>query len=484
MEARKTHYSAFGFLVRAGRCFCDGCSFYLRIGGIRDGRIGEMGQIPPHNLDAEVSVLGSVLIDGDLFERIYAELAAEAFFHAGNRTIWQSMAGLHQRGQAIDLVSVSNELRLAGKLEQVGGMNYLIGLSDHSYGVHAHHYSRIVWEKYMLRRLIESAAASMTRAFEEDGSLKDILQFASKEMVSVALAGSRTDFRSMRELVNESFAFIADITENGGKTLGVRCGFKELDSMVGGLPPGSLNIIAARPSMGKTALALSIAQHVATKEGAAVAVFSLEMSSVQLVARMLCSEARVDMKQMFEGNLKDYEYSRLAEVAGRLEGSSIFIDESSELTISELRRRARRLHAQKKLGLVVVDYLQLMSGPAALRGGGENRQQEIAVISRGLKNLARELEVPVLALSQLSRGVESRPNKRPMLSDLRESGSIEQDADLVMFIYRDEYYNKNSEKTGVAEVIIGKQRNGPVGTVELQFHGAHVRFNDLAKDGY
>jgi len=261
----------------------------------------------------------------------------------------------------------------------------------------------------------------------------------------------------------------------------MRTGFKELDQLTAGLQPSSLNVLAARPSMGKTALALSIGLNAALRENTTVGLFSLEMSGVQLVTRMICSEARVDMSRVRNGQLTDRDFQRLADTAGRMSEAKIFIDDHADMTVMELRSRARRLMAEHDLGLIVIDYLQLMSGHSAGRFGSENRQQEISSISRGLKALARELDVPVLVLSQLSRAVESRPNKRPMLSDLRESGAIEQDADLVMFIYRDEYYDPNSEKQGIAEILIGKQRNGPVGAVELQFHSSHVRFNDLAR---
>jgi replicative DNA helicase len=261
---------------------------------------------------------------------------------------------------------------------------------------------------------------------------------------------------------------------------GLRTHFKELDVMTAGLQASSLNVLAARPSMGKTAFALTIGMNAALREKATVGIFSLEMSAVQLVTRMLCSEARVDMSRVRNGQLSDRDFQRLADTAGKMSEARIFIDDNADMTVMELRSRARRLMAEHGLGLIIVDYLQLMSGSG--RGSGnENRQQEISMISRSLKALARELDIPVLVLSQLSRAVESRPNKRPMLSDLRESGAIEQDADLVMFIYRDEYYDQNSEKQGIAEIIIGKQRNGPVGQLELQFHNAHVRFNDLAK---
>ena len=442
------------------------------------------GRIPPHNLDAEASVLGSVLLDSEVLDRLEGLLSADAFYKEAHRKIWEAMVALRARRDPVDLVTLSEELRQGGELENVGGLSYLVGLSEHTpTAAYADYYGRIVAEKWILRKLIAAAGEAMRMAYDEEGSLEEILDKAGRKVLEVSTQGARSDFRSMKELVHETFERIQLLYENKGQVDGVRTGFRELDSMIGGLTNGSLNIIAARPSMGKTSFALTIAQNVALRgEGAGVAIFSLEMPAVQLVTRMLCSEARIDMNRLRQGQLTDRDFSRLVDVAGRISEAAILIDDTSDLTLMELRARARRLHAQHKLSLIVIDYLQLMSGPGGGKNGGENRQQEIAQISRGLKGLARELNVPVIALSQLSRAVESRPNKRPMLSDLRESGSIEQDADLVMFIYRDEYYNPHSDKAGIAEIIVGKQRNGPTGVVELQFHAQHVRFNDLAKD--
>ncbi|MER3555916.1 MAG: replicative DNA helicase [Meiothermus sp.] len=856
------------------------------------------GRIPPHNLDAEASVLGSVLLDSEVLDRLEGQIAPEAFYKESHRKIWSAMSLLRSRRDPVDLVTLSEELRTRGELEEVGGYSYLVGLSEATpTAAYAEYYGRIVAEKWTLRKLIGAAGEAMRMAYDEVGSLEDILDSAGRMVLEVSTQGAKSEFQIMRELVHETFEHIEWLHENKGQPDGVRSGFRELDTMIGGLTAGSLNIIAARPSMGKcltadtlmdvpgtgeripleeyirrqikcvygvsdngtvrptrvsawidsgikpvwrvttrtgrevkvtghhpflsvegwkplhdlkvgdaiavpralpvfgtddsmsfeqvrliayfiaegnltntsprftntdpvlledfkriiathypqlsvkqdgidyivarkhqpgqrkntpnpltswlrelglmgknahqkrfpdlvwrwdaarlaeflrvlfscdatiytlsdarcprieftvashslaqdvhhtlvrfgiiaklwrktehswrveitepdsvnryqerigwlgeksqrefklhtlrhsnvghlpqsvwnqvkeaaratgisltelarlsgekvpsegynshtrrglpqrrlaayakvldlqhlallgnpdlywdtiakieyvgerqvydltvpdganfiaqdvcvhnTAFALTIAQNVALRENMATAIFSLEMPAIQLVTRMLCSEARVDMNRLRQGSLIDRDFSRLADVAGRLAEAPILIDDTSDMTLMELRARARRLHSQHKLGLIVIDYLQLMSGPGNSKNGGENRQQEIAQISRGLKGLARELNVPVVALSQLSRAVEARPNKRPMLSDLRESGSIEQDADLVMFIYRDDYYNPHSEKAGIAEIIVGKQRNGPTGTAELQFHAQHVRFNDLAKD--
>jgi replicative DNA helicase len=406
----------------------------------------------------------------------------EAFYAEAHRKIYAAMQALRSQGRPVDLVTLSEELSRRGQLEEVGGTAYLLQLSEATpTAAYAEHYARIVAEKWTLRRLIQAAGEAMRLAYEEAGSLDEILDTAGKKILEVALTKTDTEARPMRELVHETFEHIEALFQNKGEVAGVRTGFKELDQLIGTLGPGSLNIIAARPAMGKTAFALTIAQNAALKEGVGVGIYSLEMPAAQLTLRMMCSEARIDMNRVRLGQLTDRDFSRLVDVASRLSEAPIYIDDTPDLTLMELRARARRLVSQNQVGLIIIDYLQLMSGPGSGKSG-ENRQQEIAAISRGLKALARELGVPIIALSQLSRAVEARPNKRPMLSDLRESGSIEQDADLVMFIYRDEYYNPHSEKAGIAEIIVGKQRNGPTGTVELQFHASHVRFNDLARD--
>jgi replicative DNA helicase len=406
----------------------------------------------------------------------------EAFYAEAHRKIYAAMQALRSQGRPVDLVTLSEELSRRNQLEEVGGAAYLLQLSEATpTAAYAEHYARIVAEKWTLRRLIQAAGEAMRLAYEEAGSLDEILDTAGRKILEVALTKTDTEARPMRELVTKTFEHIEALFQNKGEVAGVRTGFKELDQLIGTLSPGSLNIIAARPAMGKTAFALTIAQNAALKEGVGVGIYSMEMPAAQLTLRMMCSEARIDMNRVRLGQLTDRDFSRLVDVASRLSEAPIYIDDTPDLTLMELRARARRLVSQNQVGLIIIDYLQLMSGPGSGKSG-ENRQQEIAAISRGLKALARELGVPIIALSQLSRAVEARPNKRPMLSDLRESGSIEQDADLVMFIYRDEYYNPHSEKAGIAEIIVGKQRNGPTGTVELQFHASHVRFNDLARD--
>lgn len=437
---------------------------------------------PPHNLDAERSVLGSILLDNEVYASLEGKLGPEHFYKEGHRKVWRAIERLFRRAEPMDLVTLAEELRQSGDLEAVGSVPYLIGLAE---GVptaaYADSYATIVREKAVLRDLISASGTILQAAYEQAAPLEQVLDQAESAIFELSTAKRSSFFAGMPELVSDTFQEIDKYFRNPDPVSGLRAGFKKLDEMTAGLQPSSLNVLAARPSMGKTAFALTIALNVALREKKTVGIFSLEMSGVQLVTRMICAEARVDMSRVRSGQLSDRDFQRLADAAARLSESKVFIDDNAVLTVMELRSRARRLMAEHELGLVVIDYLQLMSGSSA-RGGDISRQHEISTISRGLKALARELDVPVLVLSQLSRAVEARPNKRPMLSDLRESGAIEQDADLVMFIYRDEYYDPHSEKQGIAEIIVGKQRNGPTGTVELQFHDAHVRFNDLARE--
>ena len=437
---------------------------------------------PPQNLDAEQSVLGSILLDNEVFATLEGTVRAEHFYKEGHRKVFRGMERLFRKGDPIDLVTLTEELRQSGELDAIGNVPYLIGLADAvPTAAYAESYARIVVEKATLRDLIGASGQIMQSAYDQAMPLEEILDASEKAIFELATAKRSHAFGTMSELVTETFAHINELFSNPDPVSGLRTGFKELDMMTAGLQPSSLNVLAARPSMGKTALALSIALNAALREKKSVGLFSLEMSGVQLVTRMLCSEARVDMSRVRNGQLTDRDFQRLADTAGRMSEAGIYIDDHADMTVMELRSRARRLVAEHDLGLIVIDYLQLMSGTSSGRYGAENRQQEISSISRGLKALARELDLPVLVLSQLSRAVESRPNKRPMLSDLRESGAIEQDADLVMFIYRDEYYDPHSEKQGIAEILVGKQRNGPVGSLDLQFHSSHVRFNDLAR---
>ena len=604
------------------------------------------GKTPPNSLEAEMSVLGAILLDNDVYANLEGTITAEHFYKEAHRKIFKAIERLHRRGDPMDLVMLTDELRTSGELDGVGSVNYLIGLADTvPTAAYADNYARVVTEKATLRELITASGRILQSAYDQAMPLSDVMDQAEQAIFDLTTKKRRTHFEGMRSLVTETFADINERFANPNPVSGLRTGFRELDQMTAGLQPSTLNVLAARPAMGKTAFAMTIALNTALKENAAIGVFNFEMSGIQLVTRMLCSEARVDMSRVRNGQLSDRDFQRLADTAGKLSEAKIFIDDTSDMTVMELRSRARRLMAEHDLGLLIIDYLQLMSGTS--RSTSENRQQEISMISRGLKNLARELDIPILVLSQLSRAVEARPNKRPMLSDLREcvtadtlvdladgtrvpivelvgaqptvlamdaddrvvsarsdkvwrvgprqvfavtltsgavrrttaqhrwytydgwrrleqltpgdrvgtfvnaaevrakapvparpfgialaaargtsavaeraigwdeivsiepagvadvydltvpgpaswlsegvvmhnSGAIEQDADLVMFIYRDEYYDQHSEKHGIAEIIIGKQRNGPTGNLELQFHNSHVRFNDLARQG-
>ena len=443
----------------------------------------EVVRVAPHSVEAEASVLGSILLDNEVLVNHAASLIPEMFYREGHRKIFAAVRALADRGEPVDLVTLTEELRSRSQLDDVGGPAYLVGLADAvPTAAYAEAYLKIVEEKHTLRQLISASGKVMQLAYDAQLPLEELLDRAEQLIFDLSRQRDTSEFQAMDRLVHQTFEYITQLHSSGGIGGGLPSGFHDLDEQTTGLQPGSLNVLAARPSMGKTALSLSIAQNVALRHKKAVAVFSLEMPAIQLALRLMCSEARVDMSRVRSGQLNERDYERLANAAGRLADARLIIDDAADLTIHELRGKCRRIIAQYgALDLVVVDYLQLMT--AGGRGGGENRQQEISTISRGLKSIARELDLPVLVLSQLSRQVESRPNHRPMLSDLRESGAIEQDADLVMFIYRDEYYNQDSDQQGIAEIIIGKQRNGPVGTVKLQFHSQHVRFNDLAAEG-
>jgi replicative DNA helicase len=378
-------------------------------------------RLPPQNLEAEQSVLGSILLDNEVYSAIEGMLTAEQFYKESHRKIYRIFEKLARRGEPIDLVTVTEELRQSNELESIGSVPYLIGLADSvPTAAYAENYAKIVAEKAVLRDLIGASGQIMQTAYDQAMPLEQILDKAESSIFELATNKRSHSFQGMGGLMTETFAQINELFNNPDPITGLRMGFKELDNITAGLQPSSLNVLAARPSMGKTAMALTIGQNAALRDGKTIGVFSLEMSAVQLVTRMLCSEARVDMSRVRNGQLSERDFQRLADTAGRMSEAKVFIDDNAEMTVMELRSRARRLMAEHGLGLVIIDYLQLMSGSNKSAGGGENRQQEISVISRGLKALARELDVPVLVLSQLSRAVESRPNKRPMLSDLRE----------------------------------------------------------------
>ena len=431
----------------------------------------------PHNLEAERSVLGAILIHNDAFN-VAAELIDSGdFFRDAHRRVFDTMVDLNERGQAIDLVTLKDELARSGDLDDVGGAAYIAALVD---GVprstNVEHYARIVKERATLRNLIQSANRILGMAYRAEEDADTLLDQAEQEIFSIAEGRIHTGFVPISDLVQGSFTAIEQLQEHKGLVTGVPSGFVDIDNLTSGFQPADLVIIAARPSMGKTSFALNVAQHVGIKTDRSVGVFSLEMSKEQLFMRMLTAEAEVDSHRFRGGFLSERDYGRLSTALGRLADAKVFIDDSAGLGVLEMRAKARRLKAEHGLDLLVIDYLQLMQG----RGRFENRTQELASISRALKALAKELDVPVLALSQLSRAPESRSDRRPQLSDLRESGALEQDADVVLFIFREEQYDPTPENENLAELIIGKQRNGPTGSVRLAFLKQHTRFANLS----
>ena len=430
----------------------------------------------PHNADAERTVLGAVLVDNQAFNSAAEVLTRNDFYREAHRRIFEAMAALAERSQPIDLVTLKDELIKASALEGVGGAAYLASLLD---GVpritNVEHWSRIIKEKAVLRNLIHASTRIVQECYEAEDDPALLLDRAEKAIFDIAEHRIRQGFVGIREIVKESFRTIDQLSQSKELVTGIPTGFVDLDEKTSGLQKGDLIIVAARPAMGKTSFCLNIAQYASIKTGETVGIFSLEMAKEQLVLRMLCSDARVDSHRLRTGNLQEKDWARLAKAYADLSSSRIFIDDSATLTPLEMRAKCRRLKAEHGLSLVVVDYLQLMSGA----GRVENRQQEIASISRSLKGLAKELSVPVVALSQLSRAPEARTEKRPQLSDLRESGGLEQDADIVMFIFREEEYKASDENRGIAEIIIGKQRNGPTGTVRLAFIKEFTRFENL-----
>jgi replicative DNA helicase len=443
----------------------------------------DIRKVPPQNLEAERAVLGAILMDNESIYAVMEILDSSAFYQPSHRLIFGTMLELSQRGDPIDIVTLSERLRSAGSLDKAGGPDYIPTLADEvptAAGVA--NYAAIVREKATLRGLIEASTEIVHDCFETPGEVDQVLDDAERRIFAISEKRIRSGFLSMKEIVKSSFKTIELLYEKKEHITGVPSGFADIDDLTSGFQPSDLIIIAGRPSMGKTAFCLNIAQHASMHKEKTVAVFSLEMAKEQLVMRMLCSEARIDAHRLRSGFLGQTDWPKLSTAAGRLADASIYIDDTPAISSMEMRAKTRRLKAEKGLDLVIVDYLQLMSGRSTRN---DNREQEISEISRSLKALAKELAIPVLALSQLNRGVESRVDKRPVLADLRESGAIEQDADVIMFIYRDEVYNKDTMDKGIAEVIIGKQRNGPVGTKKLTWLDKYTRFEDLtSRDQY
>jgi replicative DNA helicase len=436
-------------------------------------------KVPPQSLDAEESVLGGILLDSHALDRVIETMSDADFYRESHRKIFRAMIALSEKGEPIDLVTLTDTLKARGELQDIGGATYLAELTDKvPSAANIAHYARIIREKAVLRSLITVSNEIASRCYNGEEDIEQFLDEAERLIFDVSEKRIRPAFFKMGDMIMDTIKTVEKLYERKELVTGVPTGFLDLDRLTAGLQPADLVIVAARPSMGKTSLVLNIAQYVALHANTAVGIFSLEMSKEQLVMRMLCSEARVDNAKVRAGYLGERDFPRLAMAAGRLAEAPIFIDDTPAQNVLELRAKARRLKREANLGLVVIDYLQLMRGLTAQ----ENRTQELSEISRGLKSLAKELNVPVVALSQLNRQVEQRADRRPMMSDIRESGAIEQDSDVILFIYRDEVYKQDSQDEGIAEVIIGKQRNGPTGTVRLAFRKEYTRFDNLVEN--
>lgn len=443
---------------------------------------GEMffDRVPPQNTEAEQAVLGAILLENEALYTALEKVRPEDFYKQSHQKIFLAMVELAEEQEPIDLVTVTAKLSDKQELDQVGGVRYLTELANAvPTAANVDYYAEIVEEKALLRRLIRTATEIVSNGYSGADDVKQLLSDAEQRVMEISNRKNSSGFTAVKDVLMEVFERVEFLFNNKGGETGIASGFTDLDKMTSGFQRSDLIIVAARPSVGKTAFALNIAQNVGVRTGEVVAIFSLEMGVTQLVQRMLCAESNVDASKLRTGNLDPEDWEKLTMAIGTLSEAKIFIDDSPSITVMDIRSKCRRLKQEQGLGMVVIDYLQLIQG----RGkSGENRQQEVSEISRTLKAIARELDVPVIALSQLSRGVEQRQDKRPMMSDLRESGSIEQDADIVAFLYRDDYYNQESEKKNIIEIIIAKQRNGPVGTVELVFLKNYNKFVNLDRN--
>lgn len=436
-------------------------------------------KIPPHNIEAEQSVLGAMLLSKDACYQVAEHLKSDDFYRESHRKIFDIIVALSEKREPVDLVTVTEELRNAKILEQMGGVMYLTTLTETVPTIaNAMYYSKIVEEKAILRRLINTSSQIVSKAYDGAEDVENILDDAERRILEIAQKRRVENYHHIKDILLSTFERIEELYNSDGGITGVPTGFADIDERTSGFQPSDLILIAARPSMGKTAFALNIAQNAAIRHKIPVAIFSLEMSKEQLVQRMLCSESNVDSHRLRTGKLMDDDWPRLARAMGPLSQASIFIDDTPGITSLEIRSKARRIKAEQGLGLIIIDYLQLMAGS----GRTENRQQEISDISRSLKALARELSVPVVALSQLSRAPEMRSDHKPILSDLRESGSQEQDSDLVAFLYREDYYDKDTDQKNIAEIIIAKQRNGPTGSVKLVWLPRFTKFANIEKN--
>lgn len=438
----------------------------------------EINRTPPYNLEAEQSVLGAMLLDKDSVSVATEILKREDFYRENHREIFEAIMILFDTANPIDVITVSEKLKIKGVLDSVGGLEYLTFVVNQvPTTANTKHYAKIVEEKSVLRKLIRASNNIMNNSYQANEEVTSILDMAEKSVFDILQKRNLNGVVPVRDVLLETFNKLEELYNNKGNITGIPTGFIDLDNKTSGLQNSDLILIAARPAMGKTAFALNIGQFAAIKKNIPVAIFSLEMSSDQLVNRLICSEAMVDNQKMRTGNLDDDDWKKAARTVGPLSESKIFIDDTPGITVTDIRAKARRLKLEKDIGLIIIDYLQLIEG----RGRKDNRQQEITEISRSLKILAKEIDVPVITLSQLSRAPEQRADHRPVLSDLRESGAIEQDADLVMFLYRDDYYDPDSEKKNIAEAIIAKNRHGATGAVELVFMGEYYKFANLQR---
>lgn len=438
-----------------------------------------LGRIPPQSVEAEQSVIGAMLLDKEIIPTIVEILKSEDFYREDHREIYESIMELFDKGEAIDFITVADKLKLRGSLDSVGGLDYLTRLANVVPTTsNAKHYAKIVEEKSMLRKLIRASAEIVDMGYEASDEVSVVVDRAEKNIFDILQKRNMRGFVPIKEVLVDALDKMEELYNNKGHITGIPTGFADLDLKTAGLQNSDLILVAARPAMGKTAFALNIAQYAAVHAHVPVAVFSLEMSREQLVNRVLCSESMIDSQRMRTGKLEDEDWKKIARAIGPLSEAPIYIDDTPGTTITEIRAKCRRLKLEKNLGLVVIDYLQLMQGSSK----NDNRQQEISEISRSLKILAKEINVPVITLSQLSRAPEARADHRPILSDLRESGAIEQDADIVLFLYRDDYYNPDTEKRNIAEIIISKHRSGSTGTVELAWLGQFTKFANLEKN--
>jgi len=435
-------------------------------------------KVPPQNQEAEIAVLGSMLLDKEAIAHAIELLDHDSFYKEAHKKIFSTVVNLYDKNKVIDIVTLVEALRNQDMLDEVGGPAYLTSIvSSIPTSANIEHYARIVREKSILRNLISTATQIVSESYDNISNVDDLLDKAERMIFDITTSKVESKVASIKDVIKSSIEMIDNLYQRKENVTGVATGFHDFDVMTAGLQKSDLIIIAGRPSMGKSALVSCMAEHIGVVEKTPVAFFSLEMAKQQLVQRMLCSHARVDAHKVRTGFLSQSDWPKLVNAAGKLSESPVYIDDTPGVSVLELRGKARRLKSQFDIGLIVVDYMQLMQGPKS----AENRQQEISEISRSLKSLARELNVPLIAVSQLSRAVEQRADRRPQLSDLRESGAIEQDADLVVLLLREEYYNPTEENKGMAEVIVAKQRNGPVGSIKLAFINEFTRFEDLAK---